>query len=365
MMRMAHTAVLPRKLYFLGMLMRRMPRGLGKVNSSWDRLYRRIGGASAEAEGIDATWPAGEHGPVRSRRFGYRVLLNLQSVVERKCYFSAECPRPELEYLFPTLLRPRDQYFDVGAKIGMTALMANLLIGRKGRGFAFEPEPDLFARLVRHFELNGVSNITPVPFALSNEDSEMDFAVPRTHSCALGSPGIDHEGSRPLPTARTTVGRTYLERFDPTKPTIIRLDAGGQEVKVLHGFDDVLDRREIAIVCAVDPALLARAGDSLTALYEVVARHGFRPFHFAVRRGPFWSNLAVAELKSFPDSPREERTELLFAKPDSKIFRDRVAPYLTSDTREELASRMRIRVILDRSRPPAPPSHPSMSTLRS
>jgi FkbM family methyltransferase len=244
----------------------------------------------------------------------------------------------------------------------MMALMASLLIGRKGRGFAFEPNPERFARLVRHLELNRVSNIEPIPFAFSNEDSEIELVVPCVRSSGDGWFAINHEASGEQRSVRTAVSRAYFERLDPTKPTIIKVNVEDHALDFLSGIEDALHRDEIAIVCAVDRAFPGGAGHSLAALYELVAKYGFRPFRFEVRRGRLWADLAITELKSSRDAPLEERSGLLFAKPDSKIFRDRVAPYLTSDTKKELASRMRIRVVLERSRPPARPTHSSSST---
>jgi FkbM family methyltransferase len=357
---MAHASLLSFKLHVLPFLMRRMPRGIRRVDRWWDRMYRSIGGQSQESDAIDSQWPAGEYGPVRSRRFDYQVMLNLRCPAERWFYFSGECPRQEMEYVFPALLRPGDQYLEIGASIGLTALMASALIERGGRGFAFEPDPDVFPRLARHFERNRASNVELVPYAISDQEREMYLVVERARAGEAGWLATDHESFARKHLVRATSGRAYLDRLDPTKPTIIRIDVEGHEVKVLEGIADALDWREIAIICAVDQAKLRRAGDSRAALYERAAQHGLQPFSLAVRRGRLWARFAITELKTLPNAPLAEVRDVLFAKPDSRIFDNRMARYLTPDLRRrERESRMRIRVVMERSRPPARPARAS------
>src|SRR5262245_51952132 len=157
---MARTDQLPIRLRALAFLMRRMPTEVRKFAWWRERLYRSIGGGGfGDDEAIDSLWPPGEQGPVRNHRFGYKVFLDLRVFAERRAYFSGHYIQRDLEYLFPLIIHPGDQYLDIGANIGMTALMASALIGREGRGLAFEPNPEVFTRLKRHLELNNASNI--------------------------------------------------------------------------------------------------------------------------------------------------------------------------------------------------------------
>ena len=176
---MAQTDQVPLRIRSLAFLMRRMPTGVRKIWWWWEHLYRSIGGGGFDDDAaLDSLWPAGVHVLVRCLRFGYKVLLDLRVWPERRTYFSGSYFQNDLEYLFPLVLRPGDQYLDIGANIGMTSLMASSLIGHEGKGFAFEPNPKTFARLRRNFELNRTSNLEPVPLALSDRDTDMDLVLP-------------------------------------------------------------------------------------------------------------------------------------------------------------------------------------------
>jgi len=325
---MAETDRVPPRIKALAFVMRRMPTGIRKFKWWWDRLYQSInGGGFNDDPSLDSQWPAGVQGPVRCRRFGYKVLLDLQVWPERRTYFSGSYYQTDLEYLFPLILRRGDQYLDIGANIGMTSLMASSLIGHEGKGFAFEPNPEAFARLRRHFELNHTSNLEPVPFALSDREAEMDLVLP-TGNSGLGSLAVAHKGSERSLKVRTITGRPYLERLDPRRSTVIKIDVEGHEVKALNGIEGILDWPEVAIVAEVNDAMLRRAGDSAEALSELLGTHGFRPLMFELGIGRFGTEFRVTAVRSVHDAFAEHWRDVLFAKPDSKLYCERIAPSL-------------------------------------
>lgn len=327
---MARADRLPFRFELLAFLMRRMPTRIRKFRWWWERLYQSIGGGGFDDDAsLDSQWPAGIHGPIRCRRFGYKVLLDLQVWAERRTYFSGSYFQNDLEYLFPLILRRGDQYLDIGANIGMTTLMASSLIGHEGRGFAFEPNPDTFARLRRHLELNHTSNLEPVPFALSDREAEMDFVLPAGNS-GLGSLAGVNGGSGRSIKVQSITGRPYVERLDPGKPTVIKIDVEGHEVKVVNGIEGILDWAEVIIVAEVNDVMLRRAGDSAVALVELLEKHGFRPFIFDLRIGRFGSEFRITAADSVHDAVAKQWGDVLFAKPGSNLYRERIAPSLVA-----------------------------------
>jgi FkbM family methyltransferase len=327
---MNRTDRLPIKVRLLAFLMRSMPKTIRKFSWWWDRLYQYVGGGGFEDnEAIDSLWPSGEVGPIRNGRFGYSVFLDLRVFAERRTYFSGAYIQRDLEYLFPLLLRHGDQYLDVGANIGMTAMMASVLIGREGKGKAFEPNPEVFARLKRHFELNHISNIEPIPCALSNKEAEMSLFVPNRFS-GFGSLTAAPGNSGRTFKIRAVKGSSYVANFDPAKATLIKIDVEGYEVKALSGLEDFLERPEVMILSEVSVPLLQRAGDCPEALFELLRKHGFYPFTFELRSSRFRTDLAITAVESFDDAMPENWRDFLFAKPRSKIYRERIASMLTS-----------------------------------
>ena len=331
---MDRTDTLPIKLRLLAFLMRSMPTSIRKFSWWWDRLYQYIGGGGfKDDEAIDSLWPSGEVGPIRNGRFGYNAFLDLRVFAERRTYFSGTYVQSDLEYLFPLLLETGGiSTFDIGANIGMTTMMGSVLIGREGKGLAFEPNPEVFARLKRHLDLNHISNIEPVPFALSSQEAEMRLFVPNRFS-GYGSltvpPGASGASGRNF-TIRAVRGSTYVDSLDLAKATIIKIDVEGYEVKALSGIEDFLGRPEVLIVSEMSVDLLRRAGDSPEALFELLRKHEFQPFTCELRRGRLRANLAITAVESFGDAIPENWRDFLFAKPTSITYRERIAPLLSA-----------------------------------
>ena len=175
----------------------------------------------------------------------------------------------------------------------MTALMASSLVGREGRGFAFEPNPEAFARLKRHFQLDRTANLEPVPFAPLGPRGRDEPRLTEPQQRSWVAEAVNHEGLGRSFKVRTVTGRPYLKRLDPAKPTIIKIDVEGHEVKTLAGIEDVLDWPEVAILSEVNDFMLRRAGDSAEALFELLTKHGFRPLVFDLRRSRFQTKFTI------------------------------------------------------------------------
>jgi hypothetical protein len=112
-------------LRLLAGVMRRMPTGIRRVDLLWHALYRRLGGGTyTEDATIDLRWPAGLQPGVRGTLHGQLMRLNLQDWSDRRAYFSGRYYQQDISRLLLTVLRPGDQYLDVGANIGMTTLIA-------------------------------------------------------------------------------------------------------------------------------------------------------------------------------------------------------------------------------------------------
>ncbi len=326
------TAVLSPRIRLQAFVMRQMPRGIRKFSWWWDRMYAALGGGGFDDDPeVDSRWPEGEIGPIRSRWFGYRVFLNLQSWSERRTYFSGEYYQRELQYLYQAILRRGDQYLDIGANIGMTALMGSSRIGPEGRGFAFEPNPAVFARLRRHFDDNQITNIEAVPFALGDCEAEGSITTTRgtKNNSLLGTlSDVGGTGSEPRHPVRIVTGRPYLDKLDPARPTFAKIDVEGYEIKALRGMNDLLEWPEVAILAEVNSPMLQLAGDSSEALLELLASHGFQPFRHDLQVGRYGSRFSVKPAPSGRDLIPEDWEDYLFVKPDSRFYHERMVPYL-------------------------------------
>jgi FkbM family methyltransferase len=311
-------------LRLLAGAMRSLPTDIRRFDVIWQRLYARIGGGGfAPEESVDRRWPHGVQEPIRGQH-GLRLRLDLQNWADRRSYFNGRYYQPDICRLLETMLRPGDQYVDVGANIGMTALLAQSRIGSGGKGLAFEPNPAAFARLKDHFELNGITNFQLVPCALADRESLQVLYVP-LGDLLLGTIVPEKaEGTRVE--IRTVPADPYVVGFNSATPTLIKIDVEGYEVQVLQGLRSLLAWPEVMLVIEIADAKLRRAGHSRDELHALLASYGLVAHTTHVRSSRWRKNL---ELRPLPGPLAIEEYDALFAKTGSAVYRTRLAPALS------------------------------------
>lgn len=159
-----------------------------------------------------------EHGYLRASRSARRSSLFRDEVSILLC--------------LAMLLEDGDTFVDVGANIGMfcCTLARRSRIDSGTRVFAFEANPDTFARLQASCEPLGViaENV-----AISDKEGALDFvggAVSHVFTT------VDHASRYNIMSERTKVQCRRLDSFElPGASLIIKVDVEGQERAVLNG----------------------------------------------------------------------------------------------------------------------------------
>src|SRR4051794_32469881 len=107
------------------------------------------------------------------RKRGFRVA----GLSARDAYFRQIKGRFEAKFqaVCARALGPGGVALDVGANIGVTALIMSVFVGGKGRVVAFEPGRQVFDLLQRNVRLNGAGNIELRRCALSASAGRMGF----------------------------------------------------------------------------------------------------------------------------------------------------------------------------------------------
>jgi FkbM family methyltransferase len=310
-------------LKLLAGVMRRMPTDIRRADVIWQGLYRKIGGGGFCAdEVVDESWPRGLQPPIRGTHH-LLMRLNLQNWSDRRAYFSGRYYQPGITRLLETLLRPGDQYVDVGANIGLTALLARSRIGEAGKGVAFEPNPAAFARLQSNFEMNRVTNFQLVPRAVADSESVLTLFVPRDEMLLGTFVPEKAEGTRVE--VRTEPADRYVADFEAEKPTLIKIDVEGYELQVLRGIRSLLARPNAMVVTEIADDKLRRAGHSRDELHSLLAGYGYAAHTIDVRASRWRKAL---ELCPIPGPLDSHEYDALFARPVSPVFRQRIEPLL-------------------------------------
>jgi FkbM family methyltransferase len=278
-------APLPRWLYSLAWLMRKMPKQWRKLEYWWMLLYHRLGGGGfSDDPKVDAKWPQGPQAPVRIRH-GVLMCLDLSDWSERRTFFQGHYYQFELLDLLEELIRPGDYVIDVGANIGMVTALSARLVGPSGSVHAFEPSKEVHARLRTHIQINAFNNVTLHSSALSDHAGEAKLLSPTVHSGQARvsvdqSDGL-HRNALDVQLAR---GDEVLSELNPLKPMLIKIDVEGHEFQTLNGLCNLLGRSDVAVICEIVTELLAHAGSTPSDIFNLMSRQGFIPFKIAEKR---------------------------------------------------------------------------------
>jgi FkbM family methyltransferase len=124
--------------------------------------------------------------------------------------------------------------FDVGAHVGFYTLLASVLVGPRGRVFAFEPLGANLRYLQEHIRLNQVTNVTVIEAAVSN-----------TSGVALFEEGPDRSLGRLSASGFLEMPVVVLDELvaSGTVPTpqYMKVDIEGGEVAALAGARSILE----------------------------------------------------------------------------------------------------------------------------
>ena len=192
----------------------------------------------------------------------------------QRCIYASGTWEPHVTKVIKERLKPGDTFVDIGANVGFFTLYTSHLVGPQGRIYAFEPNPEVFARLKRNVELNRLVNVWIYPVALSDHKG--------ASALFLGPP--DNSGAASLRrTASATAIQVPLDTFDDAfrdlgvaRVAMIKIDVEGAEVLVLTRAVDTLRRDHPEILCEVSEWSLECMGSSSDELFQFLADLGYK-----------------------------------------------------------------------------------------
>ena len=200
-------------------------------------------------------------GPLR----GYRLVTSWH---DYPAGLSGRTERPLLDW-FAKRARPGDTWLDVGAHYGYTAFALARLVGPSGRVFAFEPVAASAGCVEQGRVLNGLSQVTVLPFGLGAPDDLQVRRLPLIRGMA------DSTLSQDLDAWAVTAP---VARFDWLWPLVgganatihgVKIDVQGMELEALEGMRDALTRWRPSLVVEL------HAGVSRERLLALIAACGY------------------------------------------------------------------------------------------
>jgi FkbM family methyltransferase len=156
-------------------------------------------------------------------------------VCEKRILFAPRDFDEAERQLLISRLHPDFVFLDIGANIGGYALAVAAKAGPRARIVAFEPQPDVFERLVYNIRANPFGTVKAMAVAVADRDGEITlFLDPRNKGEASVKIVSADETRQVRVTSRTLLGIAQDEGFGHIDA--IKLDVEGAEDMILKQF---------------------------------------------------------------------------------------------------------------------------------
>ncbi|MGO9606105.1 MAG: FkbM family methyltransferase [Candidatus Binataceae bacterium] len=233
-----------------------------------------------------------DSGELTARIFGSKMSLNVGEYVQRRMYFGCH-ERMEAAQV-AKFLRPGMTVVDVGANVGYYTALASSRVGRSGRVFSLEPDPEPYRRLETTVRANNLANVKTFAVGLSDKPGTLELF--RRSDSVSDARAVFIPDARRFVVPVTTLDR-FLDEQSINVVDLLKVDVAGHETKVMEGASRTLARGRIkAILCEFYYYWLRREGSSAEQLWQLLRSVGFHtdaPFHpdrnykhFMVLRAP-------------------------------------------------------------------------------
>lgn len=151
-----------------------------------------------------------------------------------------------------------DTVFDIGAHFGFYTLLLSNLVGKKGKVFAFEPNPELLPSLRK--TLKSLANVELWEIALSDREGKVNLFVPEDASMASLSDWTEGIAGN-VHTVACEMQRLddLVEAGKLPVPKFIKCDVEGAELSIFKGGINTLNRADAPVILFEANALAAKS----------------------------------------------------------------------------------------------------------
>ena len=171
------------------------------------------------------------------------------------------------------VLRTDDLFIDVGANVGSYTILACSAIGAEG--YAFEPVPTTYNRLIENIRLNHLENrVKCLNIGVGSDNGSIVFTSDMdTTNHVLAS---EEQSENPIKVDVSTLD-TILEN---ESPVLMKIDVEGYEMPVLEGATETLKNKTLHSVIMELNGSGNRYGFDEPRILELMFDHGFRTYSY-------------------------------------------------------------------------------------
>ncbi|MGB0036224.1 MAG: FkbM family methyltransferase [Candidatus Acidiferrales bacterium] len=153
-------------------------------------------------------------------------------------------------------MRPGHVVYDIGANVGLYAVLLAKAVGEQGRVIAFEPDSESYQHLQENLKLNGLTNVRTLRKALGEQTSKSMLyrGEGNADSSLVRSATGKDLGHELVDVVR---GDEFVKTENLPPPRLVKIDVEGYEYAVLRGLQRTLAHPACELLCCeIHPQLL-------------------------------------------------------------------------------------------------------------
>ena len=184
--------------------------------------------------------------------------------------------------LFKSLIRKGMVVVDMGAYAGYYTLVAADLVGEEGKVYAFEPNPENYALLLKNLEVNRCQNVIPVQKAVADTNGKTRLFLAQENK---GDHRLfDSNDKRESITVDVTSLDAFFKERD-YRVDVIKMDIQGSEMAALKGMTKILEKNDdLKILTEFWPNGIRMSGASPEEFLQKLVEFGFELYHINEKR---------------------------------------------------------------------------------
>ena len=217
---------------------------------------------------------------------GIRAELDMRNQTDRTTYWQGcrfEKPTPQMLSEWLKSGTKIAAFFDIGSNYGFYSYWV-LSICPEIEVFAFEPNPQTFAKLERIRDMNKLSHLHPYNLGFSDETSLLPLHPGREdsgHSTFGRHPVLNEETIASVPVTKFDTWREENQLLLPSKPEwIAKIDVEGFELRVLRGMENSLKAKAFkALIIEINTFTLDFCGNKPSEVFAFLRNCGYVPLN--------------------------------------------------------------------------------------
>ena len=189
---------------------------------------------------------------------GIVINFDTRNYIEYKI-FAEGYYEQEVTLLMQNYVEIGDTVLDIGANIGVHSLNLSKMVGKSGVVYSFEPIPFLKDKLNLNISLNSFTNISIMPFALSDSNYTIKTAFSQNGNNGTFFIQNDDSGETEINCVK---GDDWANQQQITNLKLIKIDVEGFEYKVITGLKNTISKFKPVIFFEYDTNYISRANSS-------------------------------------------------------------------------------------------------------